>query len=271
MTATIGTKIRQAATVVLARDGSRGIEVFMLLRNSESAFAPGCYVFPGGALEVRDRHPGIADFCAGPSDEEASARIGVPHGGLAYWHAAIRECFEEAGLLLAVDKDGAMFSAADPETRSRFAAYRRAVYDGRRELFEICGQEGLRLAAGSIAYFSHWITPEGAPRRFDTRFFVGKISRDHEGHHDDGETVGHIWISPEEALARNSEGTFRLLRPTISTLKSIAGMRNSDELMQMVTGKTTADADAAGNRLRNEDGTPAGAQKLPGYWDVIKG
>ena len=239
--------VRQAATVVLARDAAHGIEVFMLQRNPRSVFAAGCYVFPGGALDDRDINPGIASVCTGLSDEEASARIGITTGGLAYWHAAIRECFEEAGVLLAVDKQGLPFSASDTDTKERFTAYRTAVYEGKTELHDICDTEGLRLAAGAIDYFSHWITPEGGPRRFDTRFFVGTVPPDQEAHHDESETVAHLWISPEEALSRNTDGRLALMRPTIATLKTFSGIRCIEELMLMVRDKRNRQAVVDGN------------------------
>lgn len=231
------TAIRQAATVVLARDGEGGIEVFLLLRNARSAFAGDCYVFPGGALEEYDRHPGVAAICRGPTDEEASARLGVEKGGLAYWHAAMRECFEESGLLLAVDERGEFFSADGPATVARFASYRKAVYGGTLRLMDICRQEGLRLAADKLDYFSHWITPKGAPRRYDTRFFVGLAPPCQEALHDNGETVAHTWIRPEDALDRYANGEFKLMRPTIATLKTISGIPSTGDLISMVQGR----------------------------------
>src|SRR4051794_41400192 len=108
--------VRDAATVMLVRDASDagGMEVFMLRRNLKSDFVGGAYVFPGGAVDEADRHADLERVCTGRSDDQASVLLGVDSGGLAYWVAAIRECFEEAGGLLATPDDGGVVSLADP-------------------------------------------------------------------------------------------------------------------------------------------------------------
>src|SRR5207244_6354800 len=111
--------VRDAATVMLVRDGSDdgdggdgtgGMEVFMLRRNLNSDFVGGAYVFPGGAVDEADRHADLESVCTGRSDDQASAALGVDEGGLAFWVAAVRECFEEAGVLLASNQDGDVVS-----------------------------------------------------------------------------------------------------------------------------------------------------------------
>src|SRR5205814_10458247 len=124
----------------------------------------------------------------GRSDDQASVMLGVESGGLAFWVAAIRECFEEAGVLLAIDKAGDIVSFADDEVAERFNVHRQEVNDGRRRLIEVCDLEGLTLAVDQIHYFSHWITPVGPPRRDDTRFFVAAAPPDQLPLHDDRET-----------------------------------------------------------------------------------
>src|SRR5687768_14412350 len=131
----------------------------MLRKNPETEFAGGAYVFPGGAVDEADRHTDLEPLCEGLTDEEASRLLDVDTGGLAYWVAGIRECFEEAGVLLAHLPEGGIVRLADTDIAARFASHRRAVDRGERRLIEVCAEEGLRLAVGEMHYFSHWITP----------------------------------------------------------------------------------------------------------------
>ena len=146
--------VRDAATVMLVRDGLAGLEVFMMRRTLDAVFAGGLYVFPGGAVDDADRHGDVQSVCAGRSDAGASAVLAVPAGGLAYWVAAIRECFEEAGVLLAVDSDGEVVRFDDLPVEERFTAHRRAVHDGELRLVDLCRDEDLRLDLGVI----QWLT-----------------------------------------------------------------------------------------------------------------
>lgn len=229
-------QIRDAATVMLVRDteDERGpvMEVFMLRRNLNSDFVGGAYVFPGGAVDEADRHADLESICQGRSDAAASAQLGSSSGGLAYWVAAIRECFEEAGVLLAVP-DGAddVISFADAETAERFVEHRRAVDSGERRLIEICEQERLRLDVDRIHYFSHWITPEGPPRRYDTRFFVAAAPPEQYPLHDDRETIANLWVRPQDALDRHAAGDLDLILPTIKNLEAIGRFTRSADLL----------------------------------------
>jgi 8-oxo-dGTP pyrophosphatase MutT (NUDIX family) len=207
---------------MLVRDGATGMEVFMLRRNLELEFVAGAYVFPGGAVDDADRHADVGAVCDGRADEEASAVLGVAAGGLAFWVAAIRECFEEAGVLLARDAAGEVVSLADAETAARFARHRAAVQSGHGRLVEICRAEGLRLMTDAIQYHSHWVTPVGPPRRYDTRFFVAAAPPAQEPLHDGHETVASVWVRPHDALARHEAGELELILPTIRTLESLA-------------------------------------------------
>jgi 8-oxo-dGTP pyrophosphatase MutT (NUDIX family) len=215
-------QVRDAATVVLLRDGADGLEVAMLRRRLESAFVAGAYVFPGGAVDDHDRSAEWAAVCDGLSDAEASLALGIDSGGLAYWVAAVRECFEEAGVLLARHPDGRPVSFAEAAHASRFDGHRAAVDGQHRTLLDVCWEEDLRLDVGTMQYLSRWITPEGAPRRYDTRFFVAAAPVDQELRHDDDETIASLWIRPADALARNQAGVYELILPTLSTLRRLA-------------------------------------------------
>lgn len=130
--------VRDAATVMVLRDGADGLEVCMLRRNLRSDFVGGAYVFPGGGVDEEDAHDDLAEVVTGLDDATASRQVEVPSGGLAFWVAAIRECFEEAGLLLAYDEDGRVVDFDDPERAARFVEHRREVDEGRRRLVEVC-------------------------------------------------------------------------------------------------------------------------------------
>ncbi len=227
-------QIRQAATVMLVRDGDEGLEVFMLRRNLNSDFVGGAYVFPGGAVDPDDSHRDLEAICEGLSDAEAATRLALdpPTGGLAYWVAAIRESFEEAGVLLAYTADGAMIDLHEPAAAERFALHRKAVDSSERSLFDVCVEEGLRLAVDGIQYFSHWITPEGPPRRYDTRFFVARAPERQSPLHDDRETIANIWVRPSDALDRHRRNELELIFPTIRNLEAIADYRSADELLE---------------------------------------
>jgi 8-oxo-dGTP pyrophosphatase MutT (NUDIX family) len=238
----MGVTIRDAATVMLIRDAlgddsEPAIEVCMLRRNLASAFVAGVYVFPGGSVDPDDRGPEAEALCRGRTDAEASAILGVESGGLAFWVAALRECFEEAGVLLAepaVSGAGgadALLDTTEPVVARRFAAYRDAVNDGSTRLLDVCRTEGLRLVADAVHYVSHWITPELAPRRYDTRFFITVAPPGQVASHDDGETIAAIWVRPGEALAREAAGEIELLPPTIANLASIEGFGSTDQVM----------------------------------------
>src|SRR5262245_27201340 len=200
--------IRPAATIVVARDADRGFEVLMVRRPQAMAFAGGAHVFPGGAVDPADSDAALVAACVGVDDAEASRRLGIPDGGIAYWICAMRECFEEAGLLYA------------------YAGERLARLDSPARETESFGvivtSRGLRLAADRLAYLSHWITQAGRPRRYDTRFFIAAAPEHQRSMHDGKEAVGHDWMPPRGALERHARGEIQLLFPTIKTLETLA-------------------------------------------------
>ncbi|MGE5526950.1 MAG: NUDIX hydrolase, partial [Rhodospirillaceae bacterium] len=163
-----------AATVILVRDVDNRLQVLMLQRNHQSGFMPGMFLFPGGALDPEDAAAEVRNLCCGLDEAQATASLGAAGGALAYWAAAIRECFEEAGMLLAYDRAGELVRLNDDGVRRRYAAYRAEVNAGTRPFLDVLRNEALMLAADRLVYFSHWITPVGAPRRYDTRFFVAE-------------------------------------------------------------------------------------------------
>ena len=223
---------KPAATVLLVRDiQGEGLEVFLIERAAKTNFG-GAYVFPGGKVDLEDSSGRLSDMCQGVSDENASAALGIDKGGLAYWVAVIRECFEEAGILLAYRKDGSNFDPEDEAENERFIDFRNRLNDGEPVLAEMCKGEELFLATDRLAYLAHWITPKVEKRRYDTRFFIAQAPEGQEAIHDGSESVNSIWIKPEDALKQFEEGNLLMIMPTIKNLESICGYNNTKELLE---------------------------------------
>jgi len=239
--------LRDAATVMLIRDsvdgaGGPAVEVCMLKRNLASEFVAGAYVFPGGSVDPADHGDAAEELCRGLDDVQASDMLGIGSGGLAFWVAALRECFEEAGILLALPRDAAdgtqLLDTTDPAERARFEAHRLEINEGRKGLLEVCREESLVLAADTVHYVSHWITPELAPRRYDTRFFVTAAPPGQVAHHDDGETIATIWVRPHDALARFEAGEIELLPPTVDNLGKLALHTSTQKVLEWARAVT---------------------------------
>jgi 8-oxo-dGTP pyrophosphatase MutT (NUDIX family) len=246
-----------AATVTLVRDTAQGIEVLMLQRNHQSGFMPGMFLFPGGAVDAGDRAAAVAARCHGLDDDTASAALGLAHGGLAYWAAAIRESFEEAQVLLACDAAGALVNPRDPERVTRFDEYRRKLNAGEEDLCIMLERENLTLAVERLTYFSHWITPVNAPRRYDTRFFVAVAPEGQEAAPDNVEAIHHVWVSPGVAAERYASGEFKMRTPTIRTLEQFAAFDTTAALIDGLRAQPKIPA------MLPRIG-PTGARLLPG-------
>lgn len=220
--------VRPAATVMLVRDGEAGLEVFMLQRAGSAAFARNAYVFPGGRVDGTDHGPEFEPVCD-EDDATASARLGLDHGGLAWLVATIRECFEEAGVLLGgpIGSDRAI-DFDTPELQRRFGEARHHVHAGELSLDALCRAEGVHLQTERIHFVDHWITPVGESRRFDTRFFLTRAPAGQEPLHDDTETVASTWVRPTDALDLAHRREWRLLPPTIASLKVLAAHPDTD-------------------------------------------
>lgn len=223
--------IRKAATVVVVRPaGPADIEVFMVQRPDRGAF-PNLHVFPGGKMDGADAD--LSPLCRDLSDAAASASLGLESGGLRYWVTAIRECFEECGVLLAYRGDR-LFEPRDALEEERFHGYRDALVNGELSWLQLVHDEGLQLATDRMRYFSHWVTPECAPARFDTRFFVAAMPPGQRavGHHE--ETAGGVWVRPADALRHHDEGRWQMIRPTLITLGTAARYASVETLLAAV-------------------------------------
>lgn len=198
---------RRAASVIVLRESAGGAPEVLLLRRAEREgdMRSGVWVFPGGVLDEEDG--ALGERCHGDSEPAANERLRLPHGALAYTVAALRECFEEVGLLYAV--------AGDVQAALR---ERELVRSG-ADFAAMCARHGLRLDAGALAYHSHWLTPPGLPKRFDTRFFVARAPHGQSAVVDAGEALELAWLTPAQAL--ESERGLKLLPVTRETLKDL--------------------------------------------------
>jgi 8-oxo-dGTP pyrophosphatase MutT (NUDIX family) len=210
---------RDAATVALLRDGSGPdaaavrLEVLLMARPAASRVAPGAEVFPGGSVDPSDAHPGWRKISAGQElDAAVAPRLLV---------AAVRETFEECGVLLARDADG---MPCPPQVLASLAGLRQLIHDGRPEEFRAgLRRSGLRPAWEDLTFCAHWVTPAGLPRIFDTRFFLAALPAGQAPQPDvRGELASMRWVSPEQALSEASRGHTLLLPPTRSVLAQLA-------------------------------------------------
>ncbi|MDJ0787278.1 MAG: NUDIX hydrolase [Myxococcota bacterium] len=208
---------RPSATILLLRDGPAGLEVFMVQRHHQIDFATGALVFPGGKVDPGDADPRLVERArrgAGPARDAFPIHVAAIHV------AAIRETFEESGVLLARPRgsdalvDAERLSGLDPE--------REKLEQGDLTLADLCEREDLELALDLLEPFAHWITPEFMPKRFDTHFFLVPAPKDHLAAHDGRESVDSVWISPREAAADAEAGRRTIIFPTLMNVKKLA-------------------------------------------------
>ena len=219
---------RPAATVVLLRESPGGPEVLLLRRHRRSGFAADAWVFPGGVVDDADRRPELAERLEGPSPAGWAARLGVddPAEALSYVAAALREAFEETGILLA-RWDGVGDRHADAKASLDVA--RRALLGGVVDLHGVAVGNGVRLSGGDLLYVAHWITPEPEPRRYDTRFFVARVPAGTECAVHEGEMTDARWMAPAAAVEAFRAGELKMLPPTVHTLRRLAEFPSLDE------------------------------------------
>jgi len=217
---------RLASTLLLVRDGDAGIEVLML-RRAERGGDPrsGAAVFPGGALDAGDR--AAHRWVLGPGDPEWSDRLRLPEGGLDYPVAALRESFEEVGLLLACDAGGRAFDPAAHDTEM-LHGWRTRLQRGETSIAAFCESFGLHLDVRGLAYYAHWLTPPGSPKRFDTRFFIAGAPPGQHAVADRGEAEALMWLTPKRALG---DEALKLLPVTRRTLTDLARFRRADDAL----------------------------------------
>ncbi len=191
-----------AATILMLRDGEPGLEVFMVVRHHQIDFASGALVFPGGKIDSADQL--AKDYCDGiedANDYQVAMQVG-----------AIREAFEECGVLLA--RAQGQTELISGNRLAQLSDYREKIHSGDLCFADFLEQEQLRLACDVLVPFAHWVTPDMMPKRFDTWFYLAVAPSDHLAVHDGTESVDSIWISPENALTGEKEGTYTIIFPT---------------------------------------------------------
>ncbi|MFD8483224.1 NUDIX hydrolase [Kitasatospora sp. NPDC059673] len=215
---------RPAATVVLLRDGATGPEAYLLRRRTTMAFAGGMYAYPGGSVDPRDRE--VRPPWAGPSTEEWAERLGVDEPtACAVVCAAVRETFEEAGVLLAGPDDRTL---VEPTDRS---AERAALESHQLSLAEFLTRHNLVLRSDLLAAWARWVTPEFEERRFDTWFFVAALPAGQTAADTVGEADRVTWMTPADAVAGFHEGRFGMMPPTVTVLRELTPVRSATEAL----------------------------------------
>jgi 8-oxo-dGTP pyrophosphatase MutT (NUDIX family) len=231
-----------AATLVLLRDRSGdarsgpGVEILLMQRHAKSKFAAGDFVFPGGKLTREDNPADAVRWCTGLDVATAAKTLSLDDTelALAHWIGVIRETFEEVGVLLATSATGAPPRVA-PDV---LHACRRACQADNRAFWELVKSEGLRLATDRLVYFAHWITPEGSPLRFDTRFFAAPMPPDQTPSGDDKEVTDLRWLAPAEALDAHKRGEISLRNPTVRNLMLFREATSVEDALARLRGRT---------------------------------
>jgi len=209
---------RASSTVVLVRAGESRPEVFMVKRHASSSFGS-TFTFPGGVLDACDAN--VHEVGSGISTDQANRLLQLDHGALDYYSAAIRELFEESGVLLAEHR------LSDRELRES----RAALNDGTLAWERLVHERRFELLYGRLHYFSFWITPPGSAKRYSTRFFLAKLPAAQYASHDGGELTESCWMPAVEILAARKLRQMKVPYPTRKTLKRIAEFACTTELL----------------------------------------
>jgi 8-oxo-dGTP pyrophosphatase MutT (NUDIX family) len=232
---------KRAATVILLRDKKpEGFEVFLLKRHEKSSFMGGNFVYPGGRVDQDDGSLEICSLSKGMTFDEVQTILGGTFSreeSFAHWIAAIRELFEEAGVLLAYDQKGNLFRTRNRDEQEKFLNYRELLQKGKISICELAQKEKLLFALDELYYYAHWITPEARSERFDTRFFLAHYPTGQEASHDQKETTAGIWITPQKALEENLKGEVMLSPPTLKTLEDLSRFKSIDDVFHSLNEK----------------------------------
>ncbi len=226
-----------SATVILTRESSEGqFKVFLMRRHRDQDFMGGAFVFPGGRLDEADCDINLVPHTRGFSAAEAKRCLQAPdlpeEKAMGLFFAALRETFEESGILLAYDASGQIIDLAEGETAGRFAGYRLQIHDHRLSLRELAERERLTFAPDLLTPYSHWITPEIESKRFSTRFFLARQPPEQIPFHDTIEMTKSQWLSPSTAMELQKEGQILLMPPTLKTLEELNEFDSLDDLFQ---------------------------------------
>ena len=229
-------KPKPASTLVIMKDNdeSASLEILMLLRSHRSSFVPGNYVFPGGGMDSVDNDTALMERCAGIDRLRAPGFMGHDvdtDRAVAYCITAIRETFEESGLLYAYDHSGHELAFDHPEIIEKYSGYQREINNGKLCFADMVVQEELSLATDRLKYLSHWVTPPFSSIRYSTRFFAALAPKLQHVQHDGREIVQHLWLNPGEALKEHKRGCLNMVLPTVYTLRALANYTTAGEAL----------------------------------------
>jgi 8-oxo-dGTP pyrophosphatase MutT (NUDIX family) len=210
-----------SATIMMLRQGPSGLEVFMVVRHHQIDFASGALVFPGGKADPQDFDEDLVPHLDGASEDVDMRAIQV---------SAIREAFEECGILLAREEGHSSLIGA--ERLLQLEEYRTTLHRGDVPLKTFVTEERLRLACDQLVHFAHWVTPTMLPKRFDTHFFLAAAPEDHLAVHDGHESVDSVWIRPADALEGARSGKYTIIFPTLRNIEKLAESATVDAAME---------------------------------------
>ena len=225
---------RPAATILMLREGPDGMETLMLRRTRRAGFVPGAYVFAGGRVDAADGEEASVRRLQGLTPTAAAGRLGLAADtrppAAAYYVAALREAFEETGLLVGSHLSGgpALSAGEDPEV----ARVRDRLLADEITFGEALDMLQVTVNAAAVEYVAHWITPIQEPRRYDTRFFAAVVERDRKVLLNPAEMTEALWLTPKEALDRHARGRLPMVFPTIRTLEDLRDYRTPLEALQ---------------------------------------
>jgi len=224
----------RAATVILVRpEDDRGFEIFMTRRPPGMNFLGGMYVFPGGSVREEDCSENSLRRCWGLSRQQAQRILGGhlnPGLSLAHWVAGIRELFEEVGILLCVAEGGGPLDMRETARKERLYEKRKALIEKSTEFETLLESERLLCDAARLVYFSHWLTPEEFPIRFDTRFYLALLPADQSPLSASQEVAHSSWVGPERALELCEQGKLPVIFPTYASLRTLANFDSLEDL-----------------------------------------
>ncbi len=259
MTAAVAPAVA-AATIMLLRGDHLALEVFMVVRHHQIDFASGALVFPGGKVDPQDEDLGLREHCDGGSADAATRAIQI---------AAIREAYEECGVLLA--RAAGETHLIPGERLATLEPYRLKIQNGEVAFRHFLEQHDLRLACDQLVPFAHWITPEMMPKRFDTHFFVAVAPSDQVALHDGHESVDSVWITPADALAGAASRRYTVIFPTLRQIEKLSHATSPADAVERarrarivtVTPWTERRADGAYLCIPLEAGYDVSEEKMP--------
>lgn len=251
-----------SATVLLIRDGADALEVFMVKRHRNIAFAGGALVFPGGKLDEADSNPEIRNYCT-VSDDVTDPQLAMRMGG-------IRETFEESGVLLARDAGNDDFLSG--ERSAQLQPYRDRLNNGEVTMMEMATQENLLFACDLMTPYAHWITPPDFHKRFDTWFYIVRTPSEQLASHDEGESTDSLWINPDQAVTDALEKRRFIVFATRANLLRLAMFKDCESALEasrnydypVVSPNIETQEDGSIFRIPKDIGYPTTEMFMPG-------